>query len=250
MFKVSFRGTEVQLPEALHEATPEQYQRYLLLTGALAAGIYTTEEWARHWAAALLGLRPAAVALLRPETLAELEQVAEAVNIRYLTGEEESRGVNYNCTANLLPEFEGHKGPGDWLDGMTYGEFTACCSLMARERTANTYEELARIMYHIPEGEQVPEVLQLHCLLFFDYVTTLITTAPVEINGRLVDVSLVFKSTGAERKDDNTGWLGVTFEVASAGVFGTAKEVENTDFWEVLVYLYKCKFEYITNSND
>ena len=45
--------------------------------------------------------------------------------------------------------------------------------------------------------------------------------------------------------DDKTGWTGIVFEVAASGVFGNKKEVDDTPFWDVLLYLYKCKFEYL-----
>ena len=38
---------------------------------------------------------------------------------------------------------------------------------------------------------------------------------------------------------------GIVFEVAASGVFGNKKEVDDTPFWDVLLYLYKCKFEYL-----
>ena len=68
--------------------------------------------------------------------------------------------------------------------------------------------------------------------------------APVEINGKKIDFRIIFKSSGGSRPDDKTGWTGITFEVASAGLFGNVSQVEAADMWAVLIYLYKCRFEY------
>ena len=48
---------------------------------------------------------------------------------------------------------------------------------------------------------------------------------------------------------DRTGWKGITFEVASSGVFGAMDSLNVTPFWDVLLYLYKCKYEYLHNKN-
>ena len=68
--------------------------------------------------------------------------------------------------------------------------------------------------------------------------------APVEINGKKIDFRIIFKSSGTSRPDDKTGWTGITFEIASAGLFGNVSQVEEADMWAVLIYLYKCRFEY------
>ena len=74
----------------------------------------------------------------------------------------------------------------------------------------------------------------------------MIQDSPVEINGEKIDFRIIFQNTGkGSRPDDHTGWTGITFEIAEKGLFGTVPEVEKTDMWAVLIYLYKCKFEYI-----
>ena len=60
----------------------------------------------------------------------------------------------------------------------------------------------------------------------------------------------MFRSSGGKKPDDKTGWTGITFEVATAGLFGNVAEVERTDMWAVLNYLYKCKFEYLNEKRN
>lgn len=72
----------------------------------------------------------------------------------------------------------------------------------------------------------------------------------MEINGKKIDFRIIFKSSGGSKPDDKTGWTGITFEVATAGLFGNVAQVEQTDMWTVLMYLYKCKFEYINEKRN
>jgi len=66
----------------------------------------------------------------------------------------------------------------------------------------------------------------------------------------MVDFSIIFKSSGSRRPDDKTGWAGISFEIAAAGVFGNVSELDAAPFWAVLMYLYKCKFEYMHDKSN
>jgi hypothetical protein len=85
--------------------------------------------------------------------------------------------------------------------------------------------------------------------MFLMSVWKLIQTRPVEINGRKIDFRILFQGS-VSRADDHTGWTGITFEVAAAGLFGTVNDVEACDMWAVLIYLYKCKFEYLNDKTS
>ena len=116
----------------------------------------------------------------------------------------------------------------------------------ADERDAlDFYERIARILYHVPEEDKVPDLLLFHAPRLVVATWNIINRGPVEINGRSIDFRIIFRGSGKSKADDKTGWTGITFEVAAAGLFGDVEKVKATDFWSVLIYLYKCKFEYI-----
>lgn len=96
-----------------------------------------------------------------------------------------------------------------------------------------------------PEPEQKPPVLiRFHAYLFFSSVWELIRTVSIPINGEELNFAILFQDPGGEKKpDDKTGWVGISYEVATSGVFGNVKQVNDTPFWDVLLYLYKCRFE-------
>lgn len=202
-----------------------------------------------RWFSFLLGFGKADYTILKPVFIAELEHQAGVIDSFFVkVGERIS--LDFTTPVNLLPEYQGYSGPGDWLHGVSFGVFVECLtvleSLSGADETevAEGYEHIARTLYHIPETEAVPYLLAFHAPTLFASVWRAIQSGPIEINGKKIDFRIIFRSSGGSKPDDKTGWTGITFEVATAGPFGNVREVEATDMWAILIYLYKCKFEY------
>jgi len=255
MIQITTRGKTVDVPQWIDELTPSQYRYYCVLASMLAASIIDVEYFRIRWISFLVGLERLDYTQLRPEYVAEIDSHAAEILTGYLisTGQPEPHDVRieFETPRNLLPEFGDYKGPGDWLNGIKFGEFVECATIIETltdaepETVAECYEAIARILYHIPEGDNVPEILAFHAPMLFVNVWKQIQSGAIEINGKKIDFTIIFKATGPKRPDDKTGWTGITFEVATAGLFGDVSGVEKADFWAVLMYLYKCKFEYI-----
>lgn len=258
MTKLCFRGKVVEIPSAIDELAPDQYVYYLHLTAWLRAGILDLRQWLRRWTAYLAGIGEINPDLLREDFRAqfgEIEAVAERTFLRR-TDSGELTPDTTSCR-NLLPFYKDFKGPGDWLDDMTFGSFTKCAALFEQARSAGDsdaadfYAEIARELYAIPKDTQVPQVLMWHAPALFASVCHAIQSEPVDINGKPVDFGIIFRPAPVSdrRPDDNTGWAGVAFEVAASGIFGNMRELESTPLWDVLLYLYKCKFEYLNDKS-
>ncbi len=257
MLSVRFKGKNVDVAQCIDELTPEQYRYYCFLASMLGSAVIGLDYFRIRWLSYLMGLGNLDYTKLKAEYIAELESVADAIMDGYLvsTGHDAPHDVrvNFDTPRNLLPEYRNYKGPGDWLNGITFGEFVECASMLENltgatpEEVAESYESIARILYHIPEDDKVPELLAFHAPLLFGNVWSQIQRGPIDINGRKIDFTIIFKAAGPRRPDDKTGWTGITFEVATAGLFGDVTGVEKSDFWAVLMYLYKCKFEYIND---
>ncbi len=250
MKKINFRGAELEVPESVGELTAVQYEYFLILVQAVGAGAIDAKRMRVRWLSFLLGMGMSDYTILVPELIAEAESLAHVADGFYRDG-----APCLSTPLNKLPEYDGHTGPGDWLDGLKFGDFVKCLTIMesvqqaSAEEIADGCEEVARTLYGYAPAEQVPDMLTYHATVFFMSVWNEIMSAPVTINGKPVDFRIIFKGDGSgkggEKPDDNTGWTGIAFEVAKEGPFGKLREVEATDFWEVLLYLYRCKFEYI-----
>lgn len=267
MEKVTTGGRIVNVPTDLEELEPKQYKYLLFLSSQLAAGNIDLEFYRLRLFSFLLGFDGVNYTILKADRIAEIERQLPKLN-DFLKPSRTADGpvlrVDIETTRNLLPEYHRYKGPGDWLNGVTFGEFVECITdietLAEIARTSGgdidpealreSYNHIARVLYHIPSEDRVPDILAYHAPTLFATVWRAIQSGPIEINGRNIDFSIIFKGTGNGKPDDKTGWTGITFEVASANVFGNVADVEAADLWAVLLYLYKCKFEYNHDKNN
>lgn len=245
----------MDFPECIEELTPGQYVYYIYLSSWLAGGNIDLNYWCRRWFSYLAGLGSSNFTMLKAEYIAEAEALLETVTGSFLVDSDRGKTPTFRTCLNLLKEYKGYRGPGDWLNGLSWGKFVECTTLM--EQTGGdaadqeeVYKTIARAMYSIPEGEEIPAVLVWHAPVLLGNVWAQIQAGPIDINGRLIDFSIIFKSTGEKKPDDKTGWTGISFEVAAAGIFGNINELDAADFWAVLIYLYKCKFEYIHDKTN
>lgn len=242
------RGRDLEIPSSVSELSPEQYTYYCFLASALASGVLDLDGFRVRWLSYLAGMGRADFTLLRPKFRAEMEAQTVLVD-GFIRRAGEGVTLDFETPVNLLPEYGGYSGPGDWLEGVTFGEFVECLTVL--ENTSDedesarqeAYEHVARVLYHVPDSSEVPDLLVFHAPTFLSSVWKALMADPVEINGRKIDFRIIFKGSGNSRPDDRTGWTGITFEIASAGLFGNVREVEKTDLWTVLLYLYKCRFE-------
>lgn len=259
METITTRGRTVEIPTHVDELTPKQYEYYCFLAFALAGKIITLDYFRVRWFSFLIGLGKADFTILKEEHIDELEAQISAIEgyfVKEMIEGRECIHLDFDTVVNLLPEYKGYKGPGDLLQGVTFGEFVECFTVAeslneaAPEAMAEGCEHIARTLYHIPEEAPVPELLTFHAPKLFSSVWKAIQSGPIEINGNKIDFRIIFKSTGSTKPDDKTGWMGITFEIATAGLFGNVDQVETHDMWAVLIYLYKCKFEYLNEKRN
>lgn len=262
MIAVKTRGKSVDVPQYVDELTPKQYRYYCTLASMLAAGSIDRDYFRIRWISFLIGLGRLDYTMLLPQYIAEIDEQAHNITDGFIisTGQPAPHDVriDFDTTRNILPEYDGYKGPGDWLDGMKFGEFVQCATIIealaqpdaSQEEVTENYEAIARLLYHIPESDKVPLILAFHAPMLFVNVWRRIQSGPIDINGKKIEFSIIFKAVGPKRPDDKTGWIGITYEVATAGLFGDVAGVENADFWAVLMYLYKCKFDYINDLKE
>lgn len=259
MKTITTRGRKVEIPACVQELTPEQYEYYCFLTFAMGAKAITLDYFRVRWLSYLVGLGKADFTILKKEYIRELEQQISAIDgffVRETVNGTDRVLPDFDTAVNLLPEYKGYKGPGDLLHGITFGDFVECFTVAecldhaGPEAIAEGYEHIARTLYHIPETAPVPDLLAFHAPKLFSSVWKAIQSGPIEINGKKIDFRIIFKSVGSSKPDDKTGWTGITFELASAGLFGNVSQVEKADMWAVLIYLYKCKFEYLNEKRN
>lgn len=254
MVEFKTRGKVVQVPQSVDELTSEQYLYFCSLALALDGETIDAEYFRIRWLSYLLGMGKTDYTMLLPKLIEEIESQAGAID-GFFSESDGRKVLDFFTCRNLLPEYKGYRGPGDFLDGVPFGIFVECLTVLESvrrdpESADESYRHIARKLYNIPEEDRVPLMLAFHAPLLLSSVWRAIQEGPIDINGSKIDFRIIFKASGSSRPDDKTGWTGITFEVASAGLFGNVAEVEKTDMWAVLLYLYRCKFEYLNDKRS
>lgn len=258
---VQFRGKNREIPEYLEELNTDQYVRWLSLAALYQGGAISMEVLRVAWLSHLLGLKT-------DYTAYNSAIAAEAARLMSCTDGFYDTVIRDGITVHtprlltgkqMLPDFMGWHGPGDMLHGMTFGAFTDSLTLLNEVRhTADTetlgtlYEQIARQMYHAATADappRPPRLLVIHAVNMLAEVWRQIVSEPIEVNGSPIDFGILFRKGGRSHADDKTGWSGIAMEVAHQGVFGPMAGVAAAPMWDVLLYLYKCKFETLNNKH-
>ena len=248
MVTVTHNGREREIPGTLEELSPDQYQGYLFLAVMLRRGVLDEQSWRAKLLALLLEL-PVDIEAYKPEVADKL-----LAQLGVLDGFLDDKGPITATGRNLLPEFAGWRSKvGDMLNGMKFGEFVEALNLLGMldeaEDQVEVMTELAHLMYERTEAadpeSDVPALVAVHSLTLFTSVFNMIRTGPISISGEDINFSIIFKPVPGvpSKANDHTGWHGIAMEVASGGVFGPLKEVHATPLWDVLLYLYRAKFD-------
>ncbi len=246
MVTVVHNGKEHEIPGMLDELSPKQYQGYLFLAVMLRRGVIDETGFRAKLLSELLEL-PVEITDYRAEIADRL-----IAQLGVLDGFFDDKGPITATGRNLLPEFAGWKARvGDMLNGMTFGDFIEAINLLGQldesdEGQLQVLGELSRLMYSAPSEEaEVPMLVAVHSLTLFTSVFNMIRTGPISISGEDINFSIIFKPVPGvpSKANDHTGWHGIAMEVASSGVFGPLKDVHSTPLWDVLLYLYRAKFD-------
>ena len=200
MKTITTRGRTVDIPTHVEELTPKQYEYYCFLAFALAGKVITPDYFRVRWFSFLIGLGKADFTILKEEHIDELEAQISAIEgyfVKEIIEGSERVHLNFDTVVNLLPEYKGYKGPGDLFQGVTFGEFVECYTVVecldgaAPEAIAEGYEHIARTLYHIPDTAPVPDLLTFHAPKLFSSVWKAIQSGPIEINGKKIDFRII-----------------------------------------------------------
>lgn len=257
MKTIEYRGRMIRVPEEIDELTPAQYRRYLEISIMAGRGLINRAGLRGKLLTLLLGERTD----LQFQTDSIQEEALTHIGLTtpfILSGEKRDR-LWLETGTNLLKEWEGWSGPGDMLDGMTFGAFIDCNSLLKMLSKAHSTDETERLtaafckkLYTNREKPDAKpdELLCAHALILFNNVTKALHGEPVEINGEPIRFAILFEKPDRRKPDDHTGWTGAALDIAETGTFGTYRQVLETPLWDILLYLYRKKFDHKYNHKN
>lgn len=267
MQEFTYDNKTKEIPESLEELSPVQYYRYLELVMMMNTGKISPFEMRCKLISLLLGMK-CNFTIYKESIINEINAQLHKVDVFFDITEESGKAIydpHIKSGRNLLPSYKNWRGPEDMLNNITFGQFVQCLNLAKEMEVAqrendnkqvdSLMSEFGAILYistdSRTEGNKLPPLVCFHSYIFFCAVWELVYSVPIPINGEDINFSILFQEPyGEKRPDDKTGWAGVAYEIASSGVFGSVKQINDTPFWDVLLYLYKCRFESIHNKKQ
>lgn len=264
MQEIIYDNKVKKIPEDLEELSPSQYFRYLELLLMMNTGKISPFEMKCKLMSMLLGMRYN-YTMCKDSIVSEINAQLHKLDGFFDITEGPDKVIydpHIKSGKNLLPSYKSWKGPDDMLNNITFGQFVQCLNLAKAMETArkesdnelvdNLMSEFGDILYQNEDsvtGGSLPLLVSFHSYILFCTVWELICTVPIPINGVEINFSILFQESEDKKENDKTGWVGIAFEVASSGVFGNVKQINETPFWDILLYLYKCRFESLHNKN-
>lgn len=265
MIEITYNNQKKEIPGCLEELSPHRYYRYLELVLMMNAGEISPFQMRCKLLSSLLGMKHNFLLCqpqIQEELLSQLSKLDGFFDISH-PGDTAVYDARLKTGRNLLPSCKGWTGPGDMLDGITFGEFIGCMGILAGMEHAASQEgeavvgdlisAIGSLLYKKRDSQEPgtpPFTVCFHAYVFFCAVWELVCSVPIFTNGREVDFSILFEDSHRHHAGDNTGWVGISYDVAASGVFGNFTQVNDTPFWDVMLYLYKCRFEMLHNNKE
>ena len=185
-----------------------------------------------------------------------------------------SMSLNLEFVTNLLPKIKNLYGPKDALADISWGEYSMAhyyfemwikeknpihlnylaAVLYRRKRrflgiikNLNGYNGQERVKFNPNTVESRGNKLRLSyaemygIMLFFNGCENFLAKGEPVINGRAIDLKVLYDNNGEESASGNIGLTGVLYALSETGVFGTIKETNETNLYDILARLYQVR---------
>lgn len=266
-------GKEFSFPSDLMELTPEQYLYYLeIMLQHIAGALNDPMDIKRRLFARFTDLKLSWKMRIRPRNvqeavLADIDRKADLLDSFFDITEENGHtryAMKVKCHVNLLPEWNGYRGPENFLQDITWGQFKQCLNamkLLSKAEANKKSQEIIRYSIDIFRAlykpvkktkpvTSFPDTVLFHAINWFAYWYELISTRPLGIDGEKVDFSILWKKPKdlVKVKDepelpdndfDKSGWTGITFMIAETGALGDSDTVDSLPCGKVFMFMYK-----------
>lgn len=251
------------LPLTLEKLDKQQYIDFFKLLYQLESGEIKYYEFAILAVYKLLGLKKGS-RKTHPDkverALSNIAMIAEYI-IHFFKREENRLSLKLSYTHNHINEIKISfrkklKGPSDYYEDVNFGQYEDGLNRFLQYNqtpSINLLAELAATFYLDPKGKMdfkkrakklmsAPKGVLLGFYYNFAAFHIYFSGSQVYYNGKLIDLSILFKSDGKTSAYvspyPGLGIKSTAIEIASTGILGNLSEVRNTPLWEVALLLY------------
>lgn len=281
-------GKKVEYPSAWEECNPRQIQYIFREAARLISGETDLIEFRIRVFYYLAGIVRKHCHERKEQLLSDEQRMIKYDNIirasetvGFMFQEKEHQLVfEFDCVRNLIPRIKiKHQlfyGPSEALFNITFGEYRVAYDYyirFAREHEEHDLNNLCAVLYRPARSgawdddiretfnphecvrrakmfKKVAYELRFFIFSWFSACDNYFKTEQIEIDGRLISLSPLFRKTDEDTEgvpEADAGELGLTgilMGVADNGTFGPVAEVERTNLYTVLLKLYQWHLEH------
>lgn len=274
------KNNEIEFPSCWEEIKPVEWECLLRLMWTLAAGYCTLKDVKMEWSRYVLSNRGMRTARVGDKVYLLIYNLAETLDWMWEEGKDEKGNVlitlKFDSTYNLLPHWRGLRGPMNHGGDLTFGEFRNAVILMneyEKERDQRVLDNLTGMLYRKPGGnpnsknfdgnfrvpfdsakmnyyaycvKEMKPWLKWGIYTWFSSLCHYIISGGIFIvDGKEYSFAELFGKEKTEDENDgkNLGMNGILFSISESGVFGTAKDVDNTPLFKVFMKLLSDKWK-------
>ena len=270
MHIIDFPDTKLTryIPADLSECDAQQYMDMCELIFYFQNQQINYDEFRTHAIYKLMNMKPSKKTTLDDDVkFANVYQVSELIDTFFEVNDDGTKTIKQEYINNPVPKFKilftTLYGPEDSFNNMTFGEYRDALRFFHDFHATGDMEflKLLTAVFYRPKKwfKKVPynpqdldkRIAKLKYapigfvygvyLLFASFQKYLVD-ATILWAGKELDLSILFDAKGASESDTSSmpgiGMDSVAFSMAESGVFGTLKEVDKTDFWDIMIRMY------------
>lgn len=272
LLEIPEAGIKVDLPQELAYCNQRQYREMCDLIYRYQTGSISYEQFRYLSVYRLLDMKEKnAASPHKDEYTANIYMISELLDSFFESKDEDGKTqlhIKQNYIHNPIPVvqcgFSKMYGPEDHFSDVTFGQYVQALNYLGGYAQHQEVDYLHRMFATFYQSEASKEAAIFDkkefekrvtlsrkvyfgdiygVFLLFASFQNYLTTAMVEWEGREVDLSILFQESksGFKSKIPGLGMLSMTYMLAETNVFGKVEEVEQTNFWTVILRMYDIK---------
>lgn len=263
------KSDEIEFPSNWEEMTEKQFLKVMELVVLFENGEIDYNDFKLQSCMILIGI----VKTDAPRSKADQEEIecnlailAELLDFMIVLEENKKKQLEaklkFDCLKQFVPEINGFVGPDAGLSNLSWVQLTytsAHYKMYIQTKNIEHLDKLVAGLYlpkdsnfevenidaRIKDLSEIPFHHKYYVFLFFRNSLMYMQSTSVNMNGEMVDLSILFKDDKKKSKADGLGLVGLQMGVAEAGVFGDMEKVGGQNIYDVYAYLYKNKFAHL-----
>lgn len=86
---------------------------------------------------------------------------------------------------------------------------------------------------------RLPMSVRYGIFLYFSGCSRFLSTGPIMIDGREIDLSIIYDKASGESDSPDLGLVGVLYNLAESKVFGSIEQTDNQNIYDIMIRLYQ-----------